>query len=282
MPKQPQKSGFSGGSGSGFGSSSIRSSAGGFGGSSASFGTLAGGTFGGTAGGAFGGSAGGGFGGPAGGAFGGSADAGFGGAGSGSSLSGSYRPSGPVVPILVDDRQGPDEYGNYNFNFETGDGISRQEQGAPQGPTGAVAAQGGWTFTFPDGTPAVFKFVADEGGYRVESDLVPTPHPLPAHAIAQIEKARQEDAAAAAAGVRGSYSAASDSSSQFTGVPAGGLGSSPAGGFGGSTGGGFGASPVGGFSGSPAGGFGSLPAGGFGSSSRGSTIVAPSRTYGAP
>ncbi|KAK8726285.1 hypothetical protein OTU49_010189, partial [Cherax quadricarinatus] len=101
-------------------------------------------------------------------------------------------PSGPVVPILKDDRQGPDQAGNYNFNFETGDGISRQEQGAPQGPAGAVAAQGGWSFTFPDGSQGVFKFVADGEGYRAESPLI---HPLPPHAIAQIEKARLEDAA---------------------------------------------------------------------------------------
>ncbi|XP_045583636.1 cuticle protein AM1199 [Procambarus clarkii] len=104
-------------------------------------------------------------------------------------------PSGPVVPILKDDRQGPDQAGNYNFNFETGDGINRQEQGAPQGPAGAVAAQGGWSFTFPDGTPANFKFVADGAGYRVESPLLPTPPPLPPHAIAQIEFARQQEAA---------------------------------------------------------------------------------------
>ncbi|XP_047476022.1 cuticle protein AMP1B-like [Penaeus chinensis] len=120
----------------------------------------------------------------------------------------SYRPpsntysapggsSGPVVPILVDDREGPDQFGNYNFNFETGDGISRQEQGAPQGELGAVASQGGWSFTFPDGTPGVFSFVADGAGYQPQSNLLPTPHPLPAHAIAQIEKARQEDAAGA-------------------------------------------------------------------------------------
>nr|XP_053653147.1 pupal cuticle protein 20-like [Cherax quadricarinatus] len=263
--------GFTAGSRGGFG--------GGFGGSPA-------GGFGGSPAGGFGGSPAGGFGGPASGAFGGSAGVGFGGAGSGSSLSGSYRPSGPVVPILRDDREGPDEYGNYNFNFETGDGISRQEQGAPQGPTGAVAAQGGWTFTFPDGTPAVFNFVADEGGYRVESPLLP---PVPAHAIAQIEKARQEDAAAAAAGGRGSYSAPSGSASQFTGTPAGGFGGSPGGGFGGSPAGGFGGSPAGAFGGSPSGGLGGSSAGlfgaspsGFGTSSRGGAPVAPSRTYGAP
>nr|XP_053653148.1 pupal cuticle protein 36-like [Cherax quadricarinatus] len=256
--------GFAAGSRGGFGISSVRGSAGGFGTSAGgAFEGSAGGRFGASSGGAFGGSGGGGFGRPAGGAFGSSAGVGFGGAGSGSSLSGSYTPTGPVVPILVDDRQGPDEYGNYNFNFETGDGISRQEQGAPQGPTGAVAAQGGWTFTFPDGTPADFSFIADEGGYRVESPLLP---PLPAHAIAQIEKARQEDAAAAAAGGRGSYSDASSSAPQFTGAPAGGFGGSPAGGFGASPAGGFGASPAGGFGASPAGGFGASPAGGFGAS----------------
>ncbi|XP_068221114.1 cuticle protein AM1199-like [Palaemon carinicauda] len=105
--------------------------------------------------------------------------------------------SGPVVPILVDNREGPDASGVYSFNFETGDGIIRNEQGAPQGPEGAVASQGGWSFTFPDGSPGVFNFVADANGYRVESDLLPTPHPLPAHAIAQIEFAAQQAAAGA-------------------------------------------------------------------------------------
>ncbi|XP_068221041.1 cuticle protein AMP5-like [Palaemon carinicauda] len=109
-------------------------------------------------------------------------------------------PSGPVIPILVDNREGPDASGAYAFNFETGNGISRQEQGAGRGPQGAVVSQGGWSFTFPDGTPATFNFVADENGYRVESPLLPTPPPLPPHAIAQIEKARREDAAAAAGG----------------------------------------------------------------------------------
>ncbi|KAG7173489.1 Cuticle protein [Homarus americanus] len=122
----------------------------------------------------------------------------------------SYTSSGSVVPIVKDERQGPDADGNYNFEFETGDGISRQEQGAPHGETGAVAAQGGWAspaedsvshthfffrFKFPDGSPGVFNFVADAAGYKVQSDLLPTPHPLPAHAIQQIEFARQQEAA---------------------------------------------------------------------------------------
>ncbi|XP_037785132.1 cuticle protein AM1199-like [Penaeus monodon] len=113
--------------------------------------------------------------------------------------------SRPVIPILKDEREGPDASGVYSFEFETGNGIKREEQGAPRGPSGAVAMQGGWSFTFPDGSPADVTFVADDAGYRVESDLLPTPHPLPAHAIAQIEKARREDVAAAA--LSGRYSA---------------------------------------------------------------------------
>nr|XP_027216068.1 filaggrin-2-like [Penaeus vannamei] len=113
---------------------------------------------------------------------------------------------GPFIPIIIDERQGPDEFGNYNFNFETGNGIFRQEQGAPQGESGAVAQQGAWSFTFPDGTPAEFNFIADENGFRVESDLLPTPPPLPPHAIAQIEKARQEEATGPASGGHEGYS----------------------------------------------------------------------------
>ncbi|XP_076068331.1 uncharacterized protein LOC143040783 [Oratosquilla oratoria] len=108
-------------------------------------------------------------------------------------------PATPPVPILLDEREGPDADGEYSFNFQTGDGISRQEEGDPLPNTGAVAVQGGWTFTFPDGSPAQFRFVADANGYRVESPLLPTAPPMPAHALAQIEKARLEDEAAARA-----------------------------------------------------------------------------------
>ncbi|XP_063876941.1 LOW QUALITY PROTEIN: cuticle protein AM1199-like [Scylla paramamosain] len=103
-----------------------------------------------------------------------------------------YRPSpGPFIPILVDERDGPYADGTYSFNFETGNGISRNEKGYPGGPEGAVVSSGGWSFTFPDGTPAVFTFEADGDGYRPVSNLIPTPHPLPAHAIEQIEFARR-------------------------------------------------------------------------------------------
>ncbi|XP_066960809.1 pupal cuticle protein 20-like [Macrobrachium rosenbergii] len=102
--------------------------------------------------------------------------------------------SRPVVPIILDQRDGPHPNGVYSFNFLTGNGIVRQERGYPEG--GMVSQQGQWSFTYPDGTPTTVTFVADANGFRVDSDRVP---PLPPHAAAQIEKARLEDTAAAAA-----------------------------------------------------------------------------------
>ena len=97
------------------------------------------------------------------------------------------------IPIVSYNRNGPLN-GVYDFDYESADGTRRQEQGAPNGPKGAVTSQGGWSFTFPDGSPGKFSFVADEGGYRVESPLLPTPPPMPAHALQQIAFARQQRA----------------------------------------------------------------------------------------
>lgn len=53
--------------------------------------------------------------------------------------------SGSFIPILRDERNGPIN-GVYDFLFETGNGIRRQEQGAPTAPKGAVESQGSWRY----------------------------------------------------------------------------------------------------------------------------------------
>ncbi|CAL4061164.1 unnamed protein product, partial [Meganyctiphanes norvegica] len=105
------------------------------------------------------------------------------------------RIGAPVVPILRDERTMPGgDSGEYKFEFETGNGITRTEQGEEL-YDGGMVQEGGWQFTFPDGTPAIFTFIADKNGFQVQSDLLPVAPPMPAHALAQIEKARLEDEA---------------------------------------------------------------------------------------
>ena len=46
-------------------------------------------------------------------------------------------------------------------------------------------------FTDPEGNLVEVRYVADEFGFRAESPYVPTPHPLPAHALQQIAYAEE-------------------------------------------------------------------------------------------
>ncbi|CAL4110805.1 unnamed protein product [Meganyctiphanes norvegica] len=74
-----------------------------------------------------------------------------------------------VIPILKDERT-QDAYGGYTFDFETGNGISRQEQGSEndgQNSAGSVS------YTAPDGTPIVLSFTADQAGYLPVGDHLP-------------------------------------------------------------------------------------------------------------
>ncbi|XP_042894019.1 cuticle protein AM1199-like [Penaeus japonicus] len=101
--------------------------------------------------------------------------------------------SSPVqqVPIIRDERVHPAADGTYSFDVETGDGMTRHESGGPGG-----AQQGTVSFTFPDGQVFNLQFVADANGYQPQSPFLPVapafPHPIPAHALEQIERGRLE------------------------------------------------------------------------------------------
>ncbi|XP_053639593.2 cuticle protein AMP1A-like [Cherax quadricarinatus] len=124
-----------------------------------------------------------------------------------------YDDSREVVPILKDDRV-HEEDGRYNLEVETGNGISLSQSGSPSGPDGSVVKAGQYSYTAPDGTSVVVKFVADENGYQPESNHLPVapvfPHPIPQFVLDQIAFAAEEDAARARSesrGPSGSYSA---------------------------------------------------------------------------
>ncbi|XP_050720574.1 cuticle protein AM1239-like [Eriocheir sinensis] len=82
---------------------------------------------------------------------------------------------------IVDERSDAGD-GNFNYRFETTNGIAEQRTGVP-GSAGQSNMQGAYSFTLPDGSRLELTFVADEGGYRPESSALPVAPPVPAHVL---------------------------------------------------------------------------------------------------
>ncbi|XP_068222254.1 cuticle protein AM1199-like [Palaemon carinicauda] len=97
------------------------------------------------------------------------------------------------IAILRDDRDDQGD-GNFNYAFELSDGTAVEASGFP-GAEGAVNIRGAYRFNLPDGAVVQITYVADENGFQPEGDIIPTPHPLPAHAIEQIRFAEEQRAA---------------------------------------------------------------------------------------
>ncbi|XP_063587528.1 cuticle protein CP14.6-like [Penaeus indicus] len=107
-----------------------------------------------------------------------------------------YDSSEEFVPILKDDRIHEDD-GTFNFDFEAANGIRVSQAGSPDGDEDAVVKAGEYSYTAPDGTPIVVKYVADENGFQPQGAHLPVapefPHPIPQFVLDQIAKAAEED-----------------------------------------------------------------------------------------
>lgn len=70
-----------------------------------------------------------------------------------------------------------------NFSYETGNGISAQEQGqlknAGNPEAEALEVQGSYQYTADDGTPISVSYIADENGFQPQGAHLPTPPPIP-------------------------------------------------------------------------------------------------------
>merc|ERR1711962_551782 len=86
---------------------------------------------------------------------------------------------------------------NFNYNFEAENGIAVDAVGASNS-VGTSNMQGSYSYTLDDGNQANFNWVADEEGYRVESNMLPVapafPHPIPAYVQEQIDFAAAQQA----------------------------------------------------------------------------------------
>ena len=68
-------------------------------------------------------------------------------------------------------------------SYETGNGISAQEQGylknAGQKDLEAQVATGSYSYTGPDGVLYTITYTADENGFQAQGAHLPTPPPIP-------------------------------------------------------------------------------------------------------
>ncbi|XP_063381183.1 pupal cuticle protein 20-like [Cydia fagiglandana] len=121
-----------------------------------------------------------------GGSFGGSSGGSFGGS-SGGSFGGSH--GGANIPITKFENVNNGD-GSYRYSYETGNGIRAQESGAPRapGPEGpAVTAEGGFSYTAPDGQQISISYTADQNGFHPVGSHIPTPPPIPDAILKSIE-----------------------------------------------------------------------------------------------
>ncbi len=92
------------------------------------------------------------------------------------------------VPIISQDLQ-DDGFGNFRYNFETGDGVKQEASGTLKdiqvpvfGPDGSVTGSetgkgevqtGSFSYPSPDGSIINVKWIADENGFQPQGDHLP-------------------------------------------------------------------------------------------------------------
>jgi hypothetical protein len=87
-------------------------------------------------------------------------------------------PAKEQVPLLQENFV-RDDHGQYSYNFLTGDGVARTEQGSlvpnADGTANVLVQRGGYRYLLPSGELVEVNYVADENGFRVTGSHLPTP-----------------------------------------------------------------------------------------------------------
>ncbi|XP_068216172.1 cuticle protein AM1159-like [Palaemon carinicauda] len=81
--------------------------------------------------------------------------------------------------IIRDDRVDNGD-GSFSYSFAADNGLEMEVEGTP-GSEGQSNMRGYYLLPLESGGFARVDFVADEAGFQPQSDLLPTPHPLPEH-----------------------------------------------------------------------------------------------------
>ncbi|XP_044253110.1 endocuticle structural glycoprotein SgAbd-2-like [Tribolium madens] len=111
---------------------------------------------------------------------------------SGGSGGGGFSSPSQQVPILRLDNNNEGD-GNYQYAYETGNGIAAQERGQLRGGDW-VAADGSFSFTSPEGQQFSITYTADENGFHPQGAHLPTPPPIPEAILKSIQQNLAEEA----------------------------------------------------------------------------------------
>ena len=84
------------------------------------------------------------------------------------------------VPLLQENFV-RDDHGQYSYNFLTGDGVARTEQGSlvpnAAGTANIIVQKGAYRYRLPNNELVEVNYIADENGFRVTGSHLPTPPP---------------------------------------------------------------------------------------------------------
>ncbi|XP_073841155.1 pupal cuticle protein Edg-78E-like [Musca autumnalis] len=86
------------------------------------------------------------------------------------------------IRSLTNDASDPE--GNFQYAYETSNGIQVQAVGNPAGISGSV------NYVSPEGEHINLSYTADEEGYHPSGDHLPTPPPVPAYILRALEYIR--------------------------------------------------------------------------------------------
>ncbi|KAL0839011.1 hypothetical protein ABMA28_017008 [Loxostege sticticalis] len=84
----------------------------------------------------------------------------------------------PIIRSNFDSQ--PD--GNFQYSYETGNGISAQASGVVKDPNSekpTLEVNGAVKYTSPDGTPVELTYIANENGYQPQGSHLPVPPEVP-------------------------------------------------------------------------------------------------------
>ena len=96
------------------------------------------------------------------------------------------------IPILRFENTNNGEQG-YNWAYESGDGTQAQESGFLK-DADSPSAQGGFSFTSPEGINFQIQYTADENGFLPQGNHIPTPPPIPEEILKGLQQNEADEA----------------------------------------------------------------------------------------